>query len=121
MLTGIFYAVALQSMHYEFVISFVTVVRHLTADPLFPLVVQNRTPQLTVSAVTVNYTRDSVIAFFDQQHESKNPAGIPSLCYRCMNHAKIIQGPVVCHDSRKVLILSRPPVCSTVHVDGSSI
>lgn len=40
MLTGIFYAVALQSMHYEFVITFVTVVKHFTADPLF-LLVQN--------------------------------------------------------------------------------
>jgi len=58
MLTGIFHAAALQSMQYEFVITFVTVVRHLTADPLFLLAVQNTTPQLTVSAVTVPYGRD---------------------------------------------------------------
>lgn len=53
MLTGIFNAVALQSMQYEFVITFVTVVTHFTADPLFLIVVQTRTPHLTVSAVTV--------------------------------------------------------------------
>jgi len=66
MLTGIFYAVAVQIMRYEFVITFVTAVELLTADPLFLLVVQKRTPQLTVSTVTVNYSRDNIIAFADQ-------------------------------------------------------
>lgn len=66
MLTGIFYAAALQSMQYEFVITFVTVVKRLTADPLFLLVVQYRTPQLTVSTVTVHYDRDNINTFADQ-------------------------------------------------------
>ena len=65
MLTGIFYAVALQSMQYKFLINFVTVVKHLTADPLF-LLVQNGTTQLTASAVTANYSRDYIITFANQ-------------------------------------------------------
>jgi hypothetical protein len=66
MLTGIFYAVAVQIMRYESVITFVTVVKHLTADQLFLNVTQNRRPQLTVSTVTVNYSRENIIAFAGQ-------------------------------------------------------
>jgi len=47
-------------MQYEFVITFVTVVQHFTADPLFLLIVQNGTPRLTASAVTLNYRRDNI-------------------------------------------------------------